>query len=222
MPSKQRVRTNRWKAFTRIFSDGKNEVRYIQEIIFGKRRDWHYWTITTDPEELPSNSTWYVMSHLPKSLDKEIGNLYALRIWIEYGFKHCKNHLGWADFRVTHYEQIERWWEIVSSAYLMVSLQFNGLDCAENQDNTPTQSDLLDKFRYHSYWSNATGWKQRLNNLQLIVQPYIYFCWLKPWLKVFDTPHLSIGFKRLITIMNKFTGWMPVPEPQAKLLFSSA
>lgn len=26
-------------------------------------------------------------------------------------------------YRVTHYSQIERWWEIVSSAYLMVSLQ---------------------------------------------------------------------------------------------------
>jgi len=27
-----------------------------------------------------------------------------------------------ADFRVTNYFQIEKWWEIVMSAYLMVSL----------------------------------------------------------------------------------------------------
>lgn len=222
MPKAQRVRTNRWKAFDRIFSTGKSETRYLQEIIFGFRRDWRYWTITTDPDNLPENSTWYVMSHLPKPLDKQVGNLYGLRTWIEYGFKQCKNNLGWADFRVTHYAQIERWWEIVSSTYLMVSLQFNGLDCAGNQDNDPHQSELLDKFRQHPYWSEAIGWKQRLNNLQLIVQPYIFFCSLNPWLKVFALPHLAVGFKRLIAIMNEFTGWMPVLEPQAQLLFSSA
>lgn len=119
MPSEQCVRTNRWKAFNRVFSDGKSEVRYIQEIIFGQRRDWRYWTITTHPKQLPENSTYYVISHLSQSLDKEIGNLYGLRTWIEYGFKQSKNHLGWADFRVTHYAQIERWWEVVESAYLM-------------------------------------------------------------------------------------------------------
>lgn len=94
MLPEQRVRYTRWKAFNRVFSNGKSEVRYIQEIIFGNRRDWRYWTITTDPKQLPDNSTWYVMSHLPQSLDKEIGNLYGLRTWIEYGFKQCKNQLG--------------------------------------------------------------------------------------------------------------------------------
>ncbi|MEO1148790.1 MAG: hypothetical protein AAFY26_24755, partial [Cyanobacteria bacterium J06638_22] len=34
----------------------------------------------------------------------------------------CKNELGWADFRVTDYAVIEKWWEIVMSAYLMVEL----------------------------------------------------------------------------------------------------
>lgn len=70
-----------------------------------------------------------VMSHLRSEQDDAqfIGNLYGLRTWVEYGFKQCKNELGWADFRVTHYEQIERWWEMISSAYLMVSLQFYGL-----------------------------------------------------------------------------------------------
>lgn len=83
------------------------------------------------------------MSHLPGALDKQVGNLYGLRTWIEYGFKQCKNHLGWADFRLTHYDQIERWWEVVSSAYLMVSLQFNGLDFPIEPEADPTQSELL-------------------------------------------------------------------------------
>ncbi|MGL5833949.1 MAG: hypothetical protein ACRC1Z_12070 [Waterburya sp.] len=36
-----------------------------------------------------------------------------------------KNELGWADFRVTDYHSIERWWELVMSAYLLVSIQAN-------------------------------------------------------------------------------------------------
>jgi len=36
--------------------------------------------------------------------------LYGLRMWIEYGFKQVKNELGWADFRLTDYASIERWW----------------------------------------------------------------------------------------------------------------
>lgn len=98
MPSEQRVRTNRWKAFDRLFPNCKSES-YLQEIIFGQRRDWRHWTITTAPVNLPPSSTWHLMSHLPQPLDKQVGNLYRLRTGIEYGFKHCKNHLGWADLR---------------------------------------------------------------------------------------------------------------------------
>ena len=35
--------------------------------------------------------------------------------WIEYGFKQIKNELGWADYRVTDYDHIERWWERCSA-----------------------------------------------------------------------------------------------------------
>ncbi|OKH23912.1 hypothetical protein NIES1031_16570 [Chroogloeocystis siderophila 5.2 s.c.1] len=156
MPKEQRVRTNRWKAFDRIFSNGKSEVRYLQEIIFGKRRDWRYWTITTDPVEL-----------LPQSLDKEIGNLYGLRTWIEYGFKHCKNYLGWADFRMTHYKQIERWREVVESAYLMVSLQFNGLKVDDYSDSNLNQLTLLNRLKQHPCWCEATGMTQFHYNVLL-------------------------------------------------------
>jgi SRSO17 transposase len=33
----QRVRCNKWREFTRIFSTGKKEIRYIREII------WLFW-----------------------------------------------------------------------------------------------------------------------------------------------------------------------------------
>jgi len=61
------------------------------------------------------------MTNLPGEI-QSVGNIYGLRTWIEYGFKQVKDELGWADYRVTSYQEIERWWEIVCSAYLMISL----------------------------------------------------------------------------------------------------
>jgi SRSO17 transposase len=146
LPPGKRVQYNRWRKLGQIFSNGKSEERYIREIIFGKRRILRYWQITTDPEKQPDNSTWYVMSNLQQAPPAQIGNDYGLRTWVEYGFKHCKNYLGWADFRVTDFNQIERWWEIVCSAYLMVSLQFQSLNFSpKSKDDTHTGA-LLEQF----------------------------------------------------------------------------
>lgn len=210
-----------WQCFERTFSNGKVEQRYIQETIFGRRLQWRYWTLTNDPATLPDNSTWHVMSHLQGQQDhfEQIGNLYGLRTWIEYGFKQCKDQLGWADYRVTHYAQIERWWEIVSSAYLMVSLQFWGLGNERPAVLDEAQLDLLARFRQHRYWNEVQGWKRRLNNVQLLIQPFIYFCSIKPWLAVFDIPDLQHGFMSLIERINQFPGWLPRATSQH---FSSA
>lgn len=218
----QRVRYSRWKAFERTFCNGTTELRYIQETIFGKRHAWRYWTITTDSVALPENSTWLVMSHLPQALDKVVGNLYGLRTWIEYGFKQCKNHLGWADFRLTRYQHIERWWEVISSAYLMVSLQFGGLDFSCPSNTNEPATNLLSKLRQHPYWHEPQGWKSRLNNLQLIIQPYIYYCLIKPWFTIFEIPDLKVGFSRMIAIMNEFAGWLPTIKQLHCLYYSSA
>jgi len=113
LPQGQNVRHNKWRKFELIFSNKETETRYIREIIFGKRRPRQYWQITTDPETLPDSSTWYVMSNISGVKYNEVGNLYGLRTWVEYGLKPSKNELGWADFRVTNYAVIEKWWEIV-------------------------------------------------------------------------------------------------------------
>lgn len=47
-----------WCKFKRTFSDQKSEIRYIREIIYGKRNRRTYWEITTDPETMPANSTY--------------------------------------------------------------------------------------------------------------------------------------------------------------------
>jgi len=111
-----------WQRFQRVFSDLDRENRYIREIIHGKRGEHRYWQITTDSEKLPSNSTWYVMTKYLDITPREVGNFYGLITWVEYGLKQSKNELGWADYRFTHYEDIERWWEIICSSYLLVSL----------------------------------------------------------------------------------------------------
>ena len=197
MPPNNRVQYLKWHKFKRVFSDLNRENRYIREIICGKRSEVRYWQITTDPEELPSNTTWYVMSKYPDISPREVGNFYGLRTWVEYGLKQSKNELGWADFRVTSYPQIERWWEIVCSAYLLVSLH------GEQLLKLPPQSES--KFSSHSWWNDKSGWNNILNNLRLLIQPFVFFNLIKPWLKVFKIPELYQGFLKLQRIINYFT-----------------
>lgn len=109
---RQHTQYLKWHRFKRVFSDMSSENRFIREIIHGQRGEHRYWQITTDREKLPGNSTWYVMSKYPDITPRDVGNFYGLRTWVEYGFKQSKNELGWADYRFTRYQDIERWWEI--------------------------------------------------------------------------------------------------------------
>jgi SRSO17 transposase len=196
MPQEQEVTHQPWQKFTRTFSNGETEVRYRQEIIFGTRRTRRYWLLTTDPKTLPDNSTVYVMSNAPEVKLDEIGDAYGYRTWIEYGLKQSKDALGWADFRLTHYKQIERWWEIVMSAFTMVSLFAD----AFNRECSLSHQ----VFAQHPWWDNQRGWKNLLNNLRLVIEPWISFNRLKRWLAVFKIPALVQGFTQLIKQMQQF------------------
>jgi SRSO17 transposase len=202
LPLGQRVRYNKWRPFVRIFSTGKTEERYIREIIFGKKREIRYWQVTNNTETLPENSTWYIMSKIPGIKYKEVGNLYGLRNWVEYGLKQSKNELGWADFRFTEYSRIEKWWEIVMSAYLMVSLQSEQLNESPEVplDREKTAKEEIEK---HPWWSEGKSWKNILNNLRLFIQPLCYFNLLKPWLVVLFTPQIIRLFCRLFFQLNQ-------------------
>lgn len=192
----QRIRYNRWRQFKRTFSDGSSEIRYIREIIFGNRSQTQYWEVTTDPETLPAKSTGFVMTHVEGINYREVGNLYGMRTWVEYGIKQSKSELGWADFRMVEYAQIEKWWEVVMSSFLLVSLyckQFTG----------PTQNSSK-QFANHPWWNSQSGWKNWLNNLRLVIQPFVCFNLIKPWLLIFANSRLSLGFPQLIEHMNSF------------------
>jgi SRSO17 transposase len=213
LPQDQEVTQEPWQKFERTFSNGTTEVRYMAEVIYGKRHRKQYWLLTTDPETLPDNSTSFVMVCAPAVKLQEIGNHYGFRTWIEYGLKQAKDALGWADFRMTSYEQIEKWWELVMSAFLMVSLfadQFN--------DSCPLAHQ---QFVQHPWWDNQSGWKNLLNNLRLIIQPLICFNWLKRWLEVFPLVPLQTGFEQLTHKMNGFICPL-VHRLNLQLIFSSA
>lgn len=209
MPSSQRVRANRWARFERIFSNQTSETRYIREIIFGKRKTRTYWEITTDPQTMPENSTSFVMTNIQETrsqMKKILGNLYGLRTWVEYSFRQCKQELGWTDYRLTNFENINKWWEIIMSAYLMISLNtqvFLSLNISDSQ-NCEAQISTID-FTTHPQWNHQTGWKNVLNNIHLIIQPTLLLWLICPWLEVFPNSYLLRGLHNLIDSINQFS-----------------
>ena len=211
LSSEQKVRANKWCRFQRTFSDQKSEIRYIREIIYGKRNKRTYWEITTDPETMPENSTSFVMTNIQSSrskMKKTLGNLYGLRTWVEYGFRQCKQELGWTNYRFTNFHEINKWWEIIFSAYWMISSHSKLFDDL-NQDQTLSDSnisseELITDFSLHQQWSDKKGWKSTLNNFRLIIQPTIIFWMIVPWLEVFPNRSLLLGFHQLIAVMNQF------------------
>ncbi len=222
MPLHQRIRYNKWRKFDRIFADGKQQVRYIREIIYGKRLKQRYWQVTTNPQTLPKNETWYIMTKVPDIKYHQVGNLYGLRNWVEYGLKQSKNELGWADFRLTSYPDIEKWWEIVCSAYLLVSLHAQALSTLNEPLDHISSTGLGLLLSEHDQWNNKTGWKNLLNNLRLVIQPFVIFNLMKSWLKIFPVPQLHTGLNRLIAFMNRFPGAIPPPSTHTDFHFSSA
>lgn len=212
LPKGARVRLTRWRPFERTFSNGEQQTRFICEIIYGKRQRIRFYILTTDPKTLPKEGTWYLMTNLQGKIEQSLGDTYGLRTWIEYGFNQTKNELGWADYRVTDYASIERWWELVFCAYTLVSFQCSAL---QPKDQEPAPADPaaptpVDRFPEHPWWDTGHGWKNVLNNLRLILQPYVYSCLLWPWLLVFNIPCLHTGFAELTGIMNWFHARLPI------------
>ncbi len=216
LSQEQRVRANKWCKFQRIFSDQKSETRYIREIIYGKRNKRTYWEITTDPETMPENSTSFVMTNIQATrskMKKTLGNLYGLRTWVEYGFRQCKQELGWTDYRFTNFQEINKWWEIIFSAYWMISSHskvFYNLNESLVLSNLKFRTeDSISDFTIHQQWSDKGLWKTTLNNLRLIIQPTILFWMIIPWLDIFPNRHLLLGFHQLIATMNQFSFYFP-------------
>lgn len=205
MPANQRVRANKWCKFTRIFSNQKSETRYIREIIYGKKGAVTYWEVTTDPETMPENSTSFIMTNIQGNVKKFLGNLYGLRTWVEYGFRQCKQELGWTNYRFTSFKDIEKWWEIIFSVYTIVSLNSQPfLSFNQQKTSQVEKKDNSVDFSIHPQWDCGSGWKNTLNNLRLIFQPTLALWLIFSWLEVFPNSKLLLGFNHLISLINQY------------------
>jgi len=216
MPNGQRVRYNRWQAYDQPFAEHPTQRRYIREIIFGTRRAVRYYQITKGSTDEPDKTdSWFVMSNLSGNIILSVGTQYTLRTWIEYGFKQVKNELGWHDYRLTDYNSIERWWELVFSVYLLVSLhadEFIALQHRNPDESATAPPPSL--FNQHPHWERGTTWKSALNNLRLLLQPYNCWGWLEVWLQVFPIPELKRRLHQLMDCMDTFR-ILPIPLLEA-------
>jgi SRSO17 transposase len=200
----QRQRYTTWRPYARVFTDGTSEERFIREIVFGARHSMRYYQLTTDPITQPKETTWYVMTNLPGKIERSVGNTFGLRTWIEYGLKQAKDELGWADYRLTEAASIERWWEVVMGAYTLVSLQSPDLAVPEAElGKAPAPVEN------HPQWDHGQGWKPQLNNLRLLLQPFICTCLLLPWLHLIPLPQLQAGLSELAALMNTVRSLVP-------------
>jgi SRSO17 transposase len=113
------------------------------------------------------------MTEIPDLSYKDVGNLYGCINWVEYARSMSKNELGWADFCLSRYESIDKWWELVSSAYLLVSLfALPWRDSNSSPVNSYSQL-VINLLSQYPTWDLSKGWKKLLNNLRLISQPFI-------------------------------------------------
>jgi hypothetical protein len=164
---------------------------------------------------LPPETTWDLMTNLPGKIEQTVGNTFGLRTWSEYGFKHAKDELGWADYRVTDSASSARWWELLMSAYTLVSLQrpafaaLGHVAPGPQAAAAPPPTAALDT---HPAWDTGSGWKHHLNNLRLLLQPSVCACLLLPWLPLVPLPHaqaVQTGLAALGSLVNTFRLALP-------------
>ena len=88
--------------------------------------------------------------------------------------------------------------------------------------SSPPQSKSKSKFASHPWWDDGLGWKNILNNLRLIIQPFTLFNLIYPWLTVFPIPQLSLGFFKLQSIIYNLTSSKFIFLTHPDFYFSSA
>src|SRR5437868_12928438 len=122
-----------WQPVTRTFRDGHAETWWAADATLG---GWgpdgvrRLVVATADPGTLPDKLTWYLVANLPRPGGPreagsphpaaglaEIVRLYAIRNWIEQGYKQVKDELGWADFQVRSDLAIRRHQTLVNCAF---------------------------------------------------------------------------------------------------------
>ena len=86
----------------------------------------------------------------------------------------------------------------------------------------PSPPDSQSTFVSHPWWDNGQGWKNILNNLRLVAQPFILFNLIYPWLTIFPIAQLKSGFSQLQSIVYRFTSSIFMFLSHSEFYFSSA
>lgn len=158
-----------WVKVIRTFRDGSKQTWWALEVQaggFGPEKTERAIVATTDPEKLPDNSTWYLVTNLPapgstKAESSELTvaslaeviRLYGLRMWIEQSYKQVKHALGWSEYQVRSDHAIRRHWQLVCCAFSFCWYHFSHspdaqtwlpeqshCQMAERQEQAPVQS----------------------------------------------------------------------------------
>lgn len=128
------TRPGGWVPIVRRFRDGHRETWWAAELAlggyYGPDRPMRLVAATTDPATLPLNSSWYLITNLPRPgappADEggvapadlaEVVRLYGLRQWVEQSYRQVKGALGWADWQVRSDRAIRRHWALVCCAF---------------------------------------------------------------------------------------------------------
>ena len=153
---------------------------------------------------LPENSNSFIMTNIQGNVKKFLGNLYGLRTWVEYGFRQCKQELGWTDYRLTRFKELEKCWEMIFFVYIVVSLNSQPFLSLNQQQTSKVENkkNSVD-FSIHQQWECGNGWKNTLNNLRLILQPTLVLWLIFAWLE-FPNSKLLLGFNHLISLINQY------------------
>ncbi len=225
-----RVRQTRWRPFARVFTDGSTAQRFIRATLCGTRHPHAPPLLPAHHRSRDPAARDPLGPHdQPAGHDRADGGAHEQHVrrahaGPAYGCKQAKDDLGWADDRVTDYAAIARWWELVLSAYTLVSLQSPafaalGHGAAAPETAAPAAAApaaaaplLPAALDAHPAWDTGTGWKSHLNNRRLLLQPSVCACLLLPWLPLVPLPHahsIQTGCTALASLVNAFRLALP-------------
>lgn len=139
-----------WRKVERSFRDGHTEEWWALEVTvgpYGPEKTHRAFVVSTDPNELPDISTWYLVTNLPApgsegagaegalqaATLEEVVRLYGLRMWIEQSYKQVKHSLGWSQYQVRSDLAMRRHWVLVCCAFSF---------CWYNQSRSPGDEAL--------------------------------------------------------------------------------
>lgn len=107
----QIARRDRWRSPT------PPERYWIRELVPREPNSQRFWEVATSPRQ---RSRWFLVTNA-EAIAEEVATLCDFHGWLDYRPKQRQNAAGWADFRVTRYEQIERWWQLAVSSCLFAA-----------------------------------------------------------------------------------------------------